>query len=1061
MNEYSDPNAPGRPVVKSNDQSSPSKNPCTYDGEQNTSDANATKQSPLSFRGFVDDSENCLSWGVEGCSTSRFGGPMRFSHKSLWDPTDDSGGLSTAAVWGRGNPTDVDKDSVCDPFQTFSFGVPLLPMSPGNKDAGELSKQVTNFVLSDPNNQDASSPGMENKIPSNSQFRPQFLMAEGSSDSLYLSQQETPLIQNGEVNRVPRFGQIDNIQVSMNPFAPQGPSVSMEDLERLVAQLGGIRLRGGTREQQQILPPPPQSSQVDSYHSNGFFSVAQDPRPNFVYDQHQNSSAPLAATPDLSSSGCPNIFPQQGPSGAPGFPQQLEVSSNQQQQPDPYAFAAAAAAVMSGTAQPNCIPLLNQPPFAGQPGSLTMTHGTFDQGASQSQSGFYSPATAADRLKNLAILSNGGMNVLPIQQLRVPPVGSPFMEQLSQMVQMRPVQPNTFNIPPPQQGAPTRSQIIDQQLPLSSSSFCYPDGSHPQPSQYVACPSPLNPPPLLTPLPFPHPNPNTPAPGDCYPLPPVTPDALSNPFSMGFTRFGQQPQRNRVNCRFNRPPLGMDAYGARPPTHIRGGQSFTPSHHQQQKPVYYRNQPPPPVNFTSNGCGLGPRMPLVSNPTPIPSQVLPPQPMMPLQSHSSLSASSHQMMMSDRNRPLDDYNKYTRIEQMSLQNMSGCFVKYSKDQTGSRLIQLKLEKASVADKNVVFNEILPSCHELITDVFGNYVIQKFLDLGTPEQKLTLMKEMEGKVRELSLHVYGCRVIQKAIETFDETIQLNIMKQLKDSVLECVKDQNGNHVVQKCIERVPPQHLQFIVDAYKGNVLALSTHSYGCRVIQRILQYCTPEQVDPIFEELYACANSLFEDQYGNYVIQHILEKGTREQKSRIIGLLKGRVVTLSMHKFASNVVEKAVSNGTTQERQELTSEVLVGNGQQQWNSTEPIENNDKTKAEGNSVLWSMMKDQYANYVIQKMLEEADSKLRQELMRCIQPYLNSLRQFNYAKHIISKMEKYTLRTFGNSSVDNVAVILANADLNSDVLTSDDDGEVEGAGTNHQELVKKGNSDAPEA
>lgn len=199
-----------------------------------------------------------------------------------------------------------------------------------------------------------------------------------------------------------------------------------------------------------------------------------------------------------------------------------------------------------------------------------------------------------------------------------------------------------------------------------------------------------------------------------------------------------------------------------------------------------------------------------------------------------------------------------------------------------------------------------------------------------------------------------------------------------------------------------------------------------------------------------------------FLYQHILEKGTREQKSRIISLLKGRVVTLSMHKFASNVVEKAVSNGTTQERQELTSEVLVGNGQQQWNSTEPIENKDKT-AEDNSVLWSMMKDQYANYVIQKMLEEADSKLRQELMKCIQPYLNSLRQFNYAKHIISKMEKYTLRTFGNSSVDNVAVMLANADLNSDVLTSDDDGEVEGARTNHQELVKrdkKGNSEAPE-
>ncbi|VDO03380.1 unnamed protein product [Rodentolepis nana] len=738
MNEYPDPNAPGRPLVKPNsDQSSPSKNPCSFE-EKNAADTAATKQSSLSFRGFADDPENGLSWGVEGSSNLRFGGQtsgMRFSHKSLWDSTDDYGGLPTAAVWGRGSPSAVGKDSSSDPFLAFPLGTSLLPMSPGNKDAGELSKQVTNFVLSDPNTQDASSPSVETKIPSNSQFRPQLLVAEDPSESPYLSAQENPLIQNGNVGSLSRIGHFNNIQVSMNPYGPQGPSISLDDLERLISQLSGMRMGGGTREQQQIFPPPPQSSQMHSYTSNGFFSVAQDPRPNYVYDQHQSSSAPVTTAPDLSSSGCPNIFSPQGPPVEPGFhQQQLDVSH--QQQPDPYAFAAAAAAVINGAAQPNCIQFLNQAPFAGQPGSLTLPPGTFDHGVPQNQDGFYSSTTAADRLKSLAILSNGGMNVLPLQQLRVPPVASPFVEPMSQLVQIRPVQPNTISIPPPQQGAPSRSQIIDQQLPLPPSTFCYPDGSHPQSSHYVACPSPLNAPPLLTPLTFPHPNPNTPAHGDCYPLSSVTPDALSNAFPMGFTRFGQQSHRNRGGGRFNRPPLAVDACGARPSTQIRGGQSFTSGSHQQQRPLYYRNQhPSSSVNFTPNGCSMGPRNPLVSNPTPIPSQVFPSQPMMPLQSHSSLGASGHQMVVPDRSRPLDDYNRYTRIEQMSLQCMSGCFVKFSKDQTGSRLIQLKLEKASLAEKNVVFNEILPSCHELITDVFGNYVIQKFLDLGAPEHKI--------------------------------------------------------------------------------------------------------------------------------------------------------------------------------------------------------------------------------------------------------------------------------------------------------------------------------------
>lgn len=38
-------------------------------------------------------------------------------------------------------------------------------------------------------------------------------------------------------------------------------------------------------------------------------------------------------------------------------------------------------------------------------------------------------------------------------------------------------------------------------------------------------------------------------------------------------------------------------------------------------------------------------------------------------------------------------------------------------------IQQKLERATPAEKDMVFREILPSCHTLMTDVFGNYVIQ--------------------------------------------------------------------------------------------------------------------------------------------------------------------------------------------------------------------------------------------------------------------------------------------------------------------------------------------------
>lgn len=48
----------------------------------------------------------------------------------------------------------------------------------------------------------------------------------------------------------------------------------------------------------------------------------------------------------------------------------------------------------------------------------------------------------------------------------------------------------------------------------------------------------------------------------------------------------------------------------------------------------------------------------------------------------------------------------------------------SADQYGSRFIQQKLETATIDEKNMVYQEIMPHALALMTDVFGNYVIQK-------------------------------------------------------------------------------------------------------------------------------------------------------------------------------------------------------------------------------------------------------------------------------------------------------------------------------------------------
>jgi len=274
------------------------------------------------------------------------------------------------------------------------------------------------------------------------------------------------------------------------------------------------------------------------------------------------------------------------------------------------------------------------------------------------------------------------------------------------------------------------------------------------------------------------------------------------------------------------------------------------------------------------------------------------------------------------------------------------------------------------------------------DVFGNYVIQKFFDNGTSSQIKLLVEALYGNVVNLSLQTYGCRVVQKALEVSEMEEKIAITKELEGHVLTCLKDQNGNHVIQKIIEEVDPLYTKFIVDSFTNNVFQLSTHPYGCRIIQRIIvcYYKDSKDFDPpnqLVKELLHCTISLVQDQYGNYVVQHILKYGKMEDKLEVVNQLRGNIFQFSQHKFASNVIEQCVENGNHEIRQLIIDEILSEKG----------------------ILESMMKHQYANYVVQKIIEVADPEQREYFVKYIKPYYSSLKKFSYGKHILNKLETF--------------------------------------------------------
>lgn len=299
--------------------------------------------------------------------------------------------------------------------------------------------------------------------------------------------------------------------------------------------------------------------------------------------------------------------------------------------------------------------------------------------------------------------------------------------------------------------------------------------------------------------------------------------------------------------------------------------------------------------------------------------------------------------------------------------------------------------------------------------------------------------MSGHILALSLGTYGCRVVQKALEVLLPSEQISLSRELQGYVLQCVQDQNANHVIQKVIEHVSPhssETVRFIPDAFSGSVLRLAAHCYSCRVLQRIFEYCPEAQSRPLIEELHVHAAQLMQDQYGNYVVQWILQKGQPKDSSRIIDLVRGKVLNLSRHKFASNVLEEVVRASDDQTREELMEEILkplgpsealaafsrrpgppppISNETTYNNSQPPSDPNSTNSNNGSSISTStstlpptpiipaatlMMRDQFANYVLQRFLEVAKGQQRMRLVTSLRPQLSGMRRIGggHAKHL---------------------------------------------------------------
>ncbi|KAJ3447906.1 pumilio homology domain family member [Anaeramoeba flamelloides] len=330
-----------------------------------------------------------------------------------------------------------------------------------------------------------------------------------------------------------------------------------------------------------------------------------------------------------------------------------------------------------------------------------------------------------------------------------------------------------------------------------------------------------------------------------------------------------------------------------------------------------------------------------------------------------------------------NYERFTSIE-----DVIGRIYLVAKDQFGCRFLQKQIENTKDTKiTKIILDEIYNHLIEIIIDPFGNYLIQKMFEYATTEDKSLIFKQISPELPSISLNQYGTRAVQKMIELINHRDHSSILIHgIKSAFVELSNDSNGNHILQKCLYKLTEEDKKYIYQGMIDHCVVISTHKHGCCVMQRSIDSAKDQDLELIIQTIIDNAFILIQDRYANYVIQYIVNKGFRW--NGIAEIVKQNLYSFSIQKFSSNVVEKCLNVFNYRYKQLLIYELI---------------NMPKNR------ILKLLKDRYANYVIQTALDVANDKDNEKLSDVIFPHLPSLKKTRYGKKIQQKIYRNTTLT----------------------------------------------------
>ncbi|KAM0250905.1 hypothetical protein ACHAQJ_008439 [Trichoderma viride] len=307
------------------------------------------------------------------------------------------------------------------------------------------------------------------------------------------------------------------------------------------------------------------------------------------------------------------------------------------------------------------------------------------------------------------------------------------------------------------------------------------------------------------------------------------------------------------------------------------------------------------------------------------------------------------------------------------------------DQQASIFLQQKLKVGTPEQKYEIVEAIVAQAYPLMVNRFGNFLVQRCFEHGTPEQVIKIAEAIRGNTLNLSMDPFGCHVVQKAFDSVPEDYKAIMVHELLRRIPETVIHRYACHVWQKLFElrwsESPPQIMKFVNESLRGMWHEVALGETGSLVVQNIFENCLEDDKRPCIEEVLANIDIVAHGQFGNWCIQHICEHGAPPDRSRAVDHVIRYAAEYSTDQFASKVVEKCLKIGSAEFLGRYLDRVCEGR-------------RDRTRIP----LIDIASDQYGNYLIQWILNNASPQHREMVAAHIRKHMVSLRGSKFGSRV---------------------------------------------------------------